>query len=143
MSSNSEAEIFLTQNSFGGSIAEIDIEDLVAELFEEKKTGRGITAVTDKEIKTRNYARIPENTKKSTTWGIRVWDEWAQERNLLPVNDNDAFVVAPESSILKRPCLTLNCVFGLASLFKKSERKTRANILQIPCIYCALDYSVI
>ena len=30
-------------------------------------SGRGITTVTDKEIRSRNEARIPQNTKRSTT----------------------------------------------------------------------------
>ena len=47
-------------------------EDVVAECFEETKTGRGITAVSDKALKTRNNARIPENTKKSTSWSVRL-----------------------------------------------------------------------
>ena len=37
-------------------------------MFTDKEdSGRGITTVTDKEIQTRNEARIPQNTKKSTT----------------------------------------------------------------------------
>ena len=43
-------------------------EDVVAECFE----GRRITAVSDKALKTRNNARIPENTKKSTSWSVRL-----------------------------------------------------------------------
>ena len=35
----------------------------------------------------------------------RVWDEWVTERNSLPINDSDSFVVAPNSGILK----TLHC----------------------------------
>ena len=42
--------------------------------FQETKTGRGITAVSDnlKALKTRNNARIPENTKKSTSWSVHL-----------------------------------------------------------------------
>ena len=36
--------------------------------------GRGITTVTDKEIQSRNQARIPQNTKRSTT--CRVFMEY-------------------------------------------------------------------
>ena len=38
----------------------------------------------DKEIQSRNEARIPQNTKRSTTWSTRVWDNWGKERNTLP-----------------------------------------------------------
>ena len=33
-----------------------------------------------------------------------VWDEWVTERNSLPINDSDSFVVAPNSGILKTLC---------------------------------------
>ena len=37
-------------------------------MFTDKEdSGRGITTVTDKEIQSRNEARIPQNTKRSTT----------------------------------------------------------------------------
>ena len=37
-------------------------------MFTDKEdSGRGITSVTDKEIQSRNEARIPQNTKRSTT----------------------------------------------------------------------------
>ena len=39
----------------------------LADLFTEEKFGRGITAVTDKEICKRNEAKIPLNSKKSTS----------------------------------------------------------------------------
>ena len=49
-------------------------------MFTDKEdSGRGITTVTDKEIQWRNEARIPQNTKRSTTymssWSTRVWDD--------------------------------------------------------------------
>ena len=34
---------------------------------DKEDSGRGITTVTDKEIQSRNEARIPQNTKRSTT----------------------------------------------------------------------------
>ena len=36
-------------------------------MFTDKNSGRVITTVTDKEIQSRNEARIPQNTKRSTT----------------------------------------------------------------------------
>ena len=36
-------------------------------MFTDKNSGRGITPVMDKEIQSRNEARIPQNTKRSTT----------------------------------------------------------------------------
>ena len=29
------------------------------------------------EVEERNRERIPQNTRNSTAWHIRVWDEWA------------------------------------------------------------------
>ena len=37
-------------------------------MFTDKDSGRGITTVTNKEIQSRNEARIPQNTKRSTTF---------------------------------------------------------------------------
>ena len=54
-------------------------------MFTDKEdSGRGFTTVTDKEIQSRNEARIPQNTKRSTTWSTRVWNDWVKERNALP-----------------------------------------------------------
>ena len=37
-------------------------------MFTDKEdSGRGITTVTDREIQSRNEARLPQNTKRSTT----------------------------------------------------------------------------
>ena len=53
-------------------------------MFTDKEdSGRGFTTVTDKEIQSRNEARIPQNTKRATTWSKRVWDDWVKERNAL------------------------------------------------------------
>ena len=60
-------------------------------MFTDKEdSGRGITTVTDKEIQSRNEARIPQNTKRSTTWSTRVWDDWL--KNGTPYHDSDTFV---------------------------------------------------
>ena len=40
--------------------------------------------MADKEIQSRNEAKLPQKTKKSTTWSTRVWDDWVKERNALP-----------------------------------------------------------
>ncbi|CAB4012276.1 allene oxide synthase-lipoxygenase -like [Paramuricea clavata] len=43
---------------------------------------RNIALVTDEElINERKDARIPNNTKLSTSWALRVWNDWAVERN--------------------------------------------------------------
>ena len=81
MSSDSESELFITQSSFSGGTAiklsgnkkavdnfNFRTEDVLTDLFTDKEdSGRGITTVTDKEIQVRNEARIPQNTKRSTT----------------------------------------------------------------------------
>ena len=36
---------------------------------------RGIEIVTQKEVEERNRVPIPQNTRKSTAWHTRVWDE--------------------------------------------------------------------
>ena len=129
MLSDSESELFITQSSFSGSTSielsennfeslfagadnekavdnfNLRTEDLLTDLFTGKEdSGRGITTVTDKEIQARNEARLPQNTKRATSWSTRVWDKWVAERNSLPINDSDNFVVAPNSGILKTLC---------------------------------------
>ena len=64
-------------------------------MFTDKEdSGRGINTVTDKEIQSRDEARIPQNTKRSTTymssWSTRVWDDWL--KNGTPYHDSDTFV---------------------------------------------------
>ena len=77
----------------------------MTDLFTDKEdSGQGITTVSDKEIQARNDARIPQNIKRETSWSTRVWDDWVTERNSLPINDSDTFVVAPNSGILNTLC---------------------------------------
>ena len=139
MLSDSESELFITQSRFSGSTSielsennfeslfacadnekAVDnfilrIEDLLNDLFtDEEDAGRGITTVSDKEIQKRNEARIPQNTKSSTSWSTRGWDAWVEERNPLPTNDSGTFVVAPNSGIL-RPCYTRQFFLQLAT----------------------------
>lgn len=109
MLSDSESELFITQSSFsGGTSIEVQennfeslfagadnekavdnfnlrTEDLSTDLFTDKEdSGRGITTVTDKEIQARNEGRMPQNTKRATSWSTRVKDDWVTERNSLP-----------------------------------------------------------
>ena len=42
---------------------------------------RNICLVTDEELEKRKYSRIPENTKMSTGWAVRVWKDWTAEQN--------------------------------------------------------------
>ena len=64
------------------------------DVFTDKEdSSRGIITVSDKEIQARNEARISQNTKRATSWSTRVWDDWFTERNSLPINDSDTFVV--------------------------------------------------
>lgn len=99
MLSDSESELFITQSSFSGSrsidlsennfeslFADADnekavdnfnlrTEDLFTDVFTDKEdSGRGIITVSDKEIQARNEARIPQNTKRATSWSTRVWN---------------------------------------------------------------------
>ena len=56
-------------------------------MFTDKEdSGRGITTVTDKEVQSRNEARIPQNTTRSTTClhGVREFGMTVKERNTLP-----------------------------------------------------------
>ena len=95
MLSDSESELFVTQSSFSGSTSielsenkekavdnfNLRTEDLLTDLF------------TDK-----------EDSGQGTSWSTRVWDDWVTERNSLPINDSDTFVVAPNSGILNTLC---------------------------------------
>ena len=165
---DSEDEVFLTQNSFAGSLqcgdnvsallqedvphleadgSYLDVEEAVSNLFcfnnnssssalplpfesqgscgdlegtveaevpvPTVKKGikpavkRGIEAVTDEELAERNRDRIPPNTKKGTSLAVRVWNEWSEERNSLPISSRQEafeFVVAPVAEILHTVC---------------------------------------
>ena len=108
MLSDSESELFITQSSFSGSrsiellennleflLAGADNEkavnnfnlrtkDLLTDVFTDKEdSGRGIITVSDKEIQARNGARIPQNTKRATSWSTRVWDDWVTGKFVL------------------------------------------------------------
>ena len=134
MLSDSESELFVTQSSFSGSTSielsennfeslfagannkkavdnfSLRTEDLLTDLFTDKEdSDRGITTVSYKEIQARNEARIPQNTKRATSWSTRVWDDWVTERNSLPINDSDTFVVAPNSGIFYTTLCPMFC----------------------------------
>ena len=56
-------------------------------IFTDKEdSGRGITTVTDMEIQSRNEARMPQKTKRSTTClhGVQEFGMTVKERNTLP-----------------------------------------------------------
>ena len=150
MLSDSESELFITQSSFsGGTSIELSennfetlfagadnekavdnfnlrTEDLLTDLFTDKEdSGRGITTVTDTEIQARNEARIPQNTKRGTSWSTRVWDDWVTERNSLPINDSDTFVVAPNSRILKTLC-NFELSFWLSKFVYEIRKKDKS-----------------
>ena len=111
MLSDSESELFITQSSFSGSrsidlsennfeslFADADnekavdnfnlrTEDLFTDVFTDKEdSGRGIITVSDKEIQARNEARIPQNTKRATSWSTRVWDDWVTKQKEIVSN---------------------------------------------------------
>ena len=49
-----------------------------------RKTSAGrtmIAIVDDEELAKRKASRIPQNTRTNTSWAVRVWFEWAEERN--------------------------------------------------------------
>ena len=93
MLSDSQSELFITQSSLSGSTSielsennfeslfagadnekavdnfNLRTEDLLTDLFTDKEdSGRGITTVTDKGLQARNEARIPQDTKRATSW---------------------------------------------------------------------------
>ena len=48
-------------------------EDLLTDLFTpEEDSGQGITTVTDEEIQARNEARIPQSTRRATSWSTLI-----------------------------------------------------------------------
>ena len=40
-----------------------------------------IAIVDDQELQNRKASSIPQNTRTNTSWAVRVWFEWAEERN--------------------------------------------------------------
>ena len=55
-------------------------------------SGRGFTTVTEKEIQLRNEARMPQNTKRSTTCLHGVSEFGMTGKNGTPYHDSDTFV---------------------------------------------------
>ena len=95
--SESDEEIFITQNSFRES-STLDVGFDISSLLEpedrlvidkvlgveENEVGlleRNDLGEVDEELRKRNETRIPVNTKASTSWTVNVWAEWANERN--------------------------------------------------------------
>ena len=88
----------------------------MTELFEEVtrsesanevgETSKKVDTVTQGEVEERDRERIPQNTRKSTAWHTGVWDEWALERNSLPLEQRkaDGFTVVPENDTLYTLC---------------------------------------
>ena len=135
MLSHLESELFITQSSFSGSrsidlsgnnfeslFADADnekavdnfnlrTEDLFTDVLTDKgDSGRGIITVSDKEIQARNEARIPQNTKRATSWSTRVWEitshlsEWAtRRRKLCPMfcKDQQLIIRGPQWKAMK------------------------------------------
>ena len=109
--SESDEEIFITQNSFresstldvGFDISSLlepedrllidkvlGVEENEVGLLERNDLGeepeqfgeqRQVVVISDEELRKRNETRIPVNTKASTSWTVSVWAEWANERN--------------------------------------------------------------
>ena len=47
----------------------------------ESTNARNISLISDEELEKMKESRIPLNTKHNTAWAVRVWKEWADERN--------------------------------------------------------------
>jgi hypothetical protein len=48
-----------------------------------------ISLISDEELQKMKETRIPLNTKHNTAWAVRVWKEWADERNSkAPADEN-------------------------------------------------------
>ncbi|CAB3981094.1 Hypothetical predicted protein [Paramuricea clavata] len=47
----------------------------------ESTNARNISLISDEELQKMKKTRIPLNTKRNTAWAVRVWKEWAEERN--------------------------------------------------------------
>ena len=121
---DSEEELFLTQNSFSqdilqpnfslGSIFDPvvgsdepaprnscaeELSKIVSEgSFKDKPkaTHRQICIVDDEELKKRKESRIPPNTRVNTSWAVRTWAEWAEERNGMIAIEGESGVTLPQ-----------------------------------------------
>ena len=51
------------------------------ESCEASRVRRNISIVDDEELEKRKESRILHNTRINTSWAVRVWREWAEERN--------------------------------------------------------------
>ena len=50
-------------------------------------SGRFASPVGDKEIKLAQETSVPTNTKKSTTWAVKVWKDWSSNRRVVSPSD--------------------------------------------------------
>ena len=107
-----------------------------------KRKKRGIEAITDEEVAQRNRERIPVNTRKSTSWAISVWDDWAKERKIMPLEkrDNDDFIVVPEGHLLFTICDFELC-FWLSKFVYDIKRRIALFIPSTLCTKSVLDYN--
>ena len=111
----------------------------MTDLFTDKEdSGRGITTVSDKEIQARNEARISQNTERATSRSTRVWDDWVTERNSLPINDSNTFVVAPNRSGILEALCNFEQSFWLTKFVYEVKKKEKSeypqNSLYLLCI---------
>ena len=85
---------------------------------------QGIEAITDEEVAQRNREQIPVNTRKSTSWAVSIWDDWAKERNSVPLEkrENDDFIVVPQAHLLFTICDFELC-FWLNKFVYKIKKK--------------------
>lgn len=123
-SMDSDEELFLTQNSFSQEILQpnFSIDSLLdaiegsgepapqnscAEELKKlvpdesikggpKAVQRNICIVDDEELEKRKESRIPPNTRVNTSWAVRTWAEWAEERNGMIAIKGESGVTLPQ-----------------------------------------------
>jgi hypothetical protein len=96
---DSEEELFITPNSFLGRLPDFELTNIkellglqntpkdISPTVEkhcnttESSTSRFGNPISDRELDQHISTRIPKNTERQTEWALRVWRDWAKERN--------------------------------------------------------------
>ena len=82
--------------------------------------------VTDRELARRKIERIPENTRRSTKWGVKVWLKWVEFRkDTIQTMTGIYKMIRSFQSALQK-----NLTFGYQDLLSKSENKNVISIYQ-------------
>ena len=104
--------------------------------LETVESKRAISLVTDEELEQRKDGRIPTNTKHNTNWAIKVWKDWAFERNSL--TNNSTAENSVRANTLTNTNEKLNKWLAKFVVEVRKKKRQGSAILQIAYISCVV-----